>query len=59
MIDYLSKCEIPVEIYDYDPMASDDLYETFKKRWLSIPDNKKKLVTKIRTQNKSTPSIMQ
>lgn len=30
MIDYLSKCEIPVEIYDYDPMASDDLYETFK-----------------------------
>ena len=50
MIDYLSKCEIPVEIYDYDPMASDDLYETFKKRWLSIPDNKKKLVTKIRTQ---------
>ena len=50
MIRYLSKCNIPVEIYDYDPMASDDLYETFKSRWLSIPDNKKKAVTKIRTQ---------
>ena len=50
MIDYLSMCDIPVEIYDYDPMASDDLYKTFKRSWLSIPDNKKKSVTKIRTQ---------
>lgn len=50
MVRYLSECNIPVEIYDYDPSASDDLYETFKSRWLAIPDNKKKAVTKIRTQ---------
>ena len=50
MVHYLSECNIPVEIYDYDPSASDDLYETFKSRWLAIPDNKKKAVTKIRTQ---------
>lgn len=50
MIMYLSKCKIPIEIYDYDPSAPDDLYETFKSRWLSIPDNKKKEVTKIHTQ---------
>ena len=50
MVRYLSECNIPVEIYDYDPSASDDLYEIFKNRWLAIPDNKKKTVTKIRTQ---------
>lgn len=50
MISYLSKCNIPVEIYDYDPMASDDLYEIFKEKWLSIPNNKKKNETRIRTQ---------
>ena len=46
---YLSQCDIPVEIYQYDPTAADDLYETFKTKWLSIPDHKKKEVTKIRT----------
>ena len=42
MVRYLSECNIPVEIYDYDPSVSDDLYESFKSRWLAIPDNKKK-----------------
>ena len=41
--------DIPVEIYQYDPMAPDDLFETFKANWLSIPMHKKKEVTKIRT----------
>ena len=50
MVDYLSKCDIPIEIYDYDPSASDDLYEHFRTSWLSIPDVQKKQVTKIRTQ---------
>ena len=50
MVDYLSKCDIPIEIYDYDPSASDDLYEHFRISWLSIPDILKKQVTKIRTQ---------
>ena len=49
MISYLSQCDIPVEIYQYDPMAPDDLFETFKANWLSIPMHKKKEVTKIRT----------
>lgn len=50
MLSYLSKCDIPVEIYQYDPLAPDDLYERFRKSWLSIPDSQKKQVTKIRTQ---------
>lgn len=48
MVKYLSQCNIPVEIYDYDPMASDDLFETFKEKWLSIPFNDLKSVTQIR-----------
>lgn len=39
---YLSQCDIPVEIYDYDPSAPDDLYEHFKKVWISIDDATKK-----------------
>ncbi len=50
MIHYLSLCDIPIEIYDYDAMASDDLYESFKEKWLSIPAESKKKVTHIRTQ---------
>lgn len=48
MVSYLSQCNIPVEIYDYDPMASDDLYETFREKWLSIPYDELKKVTQIR-----------
>ena len=48
MINYLSQCNIPIEIYDYDPMASDDLFETFKEKWFSIPSNELKKVTQIR-----------
>ena len=50
MIHYLSLCDIPIEIYDYDAMASDDLYESFKEKWLSIPSESKKKITHIRTQ---------
>lgn len=46
---YLSQCDIPIEIYQYDPTAADDLYEMFKANWLSIPMHQKKEVTKIRT----------
>ena len=48
MISYLSQCNIPVEIYDYDPMAPDDLFETFKEKWFSIPYNDLQKVTQIR-----------
>ena len=30
MQSYLKHCTIPVEIYQYDPQASDDLFDTFK-----------------------------
>lgn len=50
MTRYLSNCDIPIEIYDYDPNAKDDLFETFKTKWNSIPENEKKFVTAIRTQ---------
>jgi O-acetyl-ADP-ribose deacetylase (regulator of RNase III) len=45
MISYLSKCDIPVEIYHYDPQAPDDLFEEFRNKWKQIPqDQKKKLL---------------
>jgi O-acetyl-ADP-ribose deacetylase (regulator of RNase III) len=33
---YLSNCDIQIEIYDYDPLAPDDLFEKFSRNWLSI-----------------------
>jgi len=48
MVNYLSRCNIPVEIYEYDPMASDDLFEKFKEKWFSIPYSNLKEVTQIR-----------
>ena len=35
---YLSQCAIPVEIYRYDPTATDDLYTEFRSRWLRADD---------------------
>lgn len=40
---YLSQCDIPVEIYRYDPTATDDLYQEFRSRMLGYenrPDDK-------------------
>lgn len=47
---YLSQCNIPIEIYDYDPSAPDDMFETFKSKWNAIPNSDKKRITGIRTQ---------
>lgn len=47
---YLSQCDIPIEIYEYDPEASDDLFEKFKSKWNAIPSAGKKVVTGIRTE---------
>lgn len=45
MVHYLQECDIPVEIYLYDPNASDDLFETFKSNWMKISyDQKKKML---------------
>lgn len=35
MKDHLVHCGIPVEIYRYDPKATDDLYDDFRKRMLN------------------------
>lgn len=36
MLSYLDKCQIPIEIYEYDPSASDDLFEKFSVKWKSL-----------------------
>ena len=45
---YLSKCDIDIEIWHFDPMAKDDLYELFKNIFLDIDDITIKTDTKIR-----------
>lgn len=54
MQSYLQKCDIPIEIYLYDPAAPDDLFETFRDKWNNIPSVIKKEVTGIRTQKQLT-----
>jgi O-acetyl-ADP-ribose deacetylase (regulator of RNase III) len=36
MNEYLGKCNIDIEIYDYNPNAPDDLFASFKTKWLSL-----------------------
>ena len=35
---YLTKCDIPVEIYRYDPTANDDLYDEFRTKMMNLDD---------------------
>ena len=37
---YLGNCDIPVEIYRYDPEATDDLYDEFKTKILNCGDDR-------------------
>lgn len=46
MVRYLKECDIPVEIYLYDPNAPDDLFETFKSNWMKISYEQKKKMLK-------------
>jgi len=48
MVQYLSKCDIEIEIYDYDPLAPDDLFENFKMKWNSFSEEQIKKATGIR-----------
>jgi response regulator of citrate/malate metabolism len=50
MIKYLSKCDIPIEVYDYDPSAPDDLFETFKNNWKKLSQQEIKVATGIQPQ---------
>lgn len=49
MQDYLSQCTIPIEIYDYDPDAPDDLFETFKSKWNNFDDVSRKNLSGLRS----------
>lgn len=42
MISYLSQCDIPVEIYHYDPQAPDDIFEDFRHKWKDLSQEQKK-----------------
>lgn len=54
MVSYLSKCEIPVEIYEYDPSAPDDLFESFAVKWNSFSSAQIQKVTGIRKDRINT-----
>lgn len=58
MVKYLSQCDIPIEIYEYDPLAPDDIFEKFKNKWFSIPYADLRATTHIR-QKKQIETINQ
>lgn len=39
MIEYLGYCDIPIEVYRYDPEADDELYERFRKVLLQLSES--------------------
>jgi len=49
MESYLRDCPIRVEIYQYDPMALDDLFDKFKERMLTLALEDLKSVTGLRS----------
>ena len=42
MHSFLEKCSIPIDIYEYDPTAPDELFNQFKQKWMSMPMHDKK-----------------
>jgi hypothetical protein len=49
MMSYLKECDIPIEIYRYDPSAPDDAYLFFKAKFLSMEDNSIRNATGLRS----------
>lgn len=47
MLEYLGELEIPVEIYRYDPLAEDEIYNSFKNWLLSVGNNQACIMTGI------------
>lgn len=41
MYKYLGQCDIPIEIYEYDPFAPDDMFKEFMKKWNGISQSEK------------------
>ena len=50
MVKYLENCDIDIEIYDYDPNAKDDLFASFKRKWVSLDNEIIKPETGIQPQ---------
>lgn len=48
MTHYLEQCDIPVEIWHFDPQASDDLYDQFKQLIRTMTDEQIKARSKLR-----------
>ena len=48
MTKYLSQCDIPIEIYKYDPSAPDDMFEEFKRKFTNMEYEEIKRKTKLR-----------
>lgn len=44
MYSYLEKCSIPIDIYEYDPSAPDELFNKFKEKWMSMELQDKKKI---------------
>lgn len=57
MYSYLSQCDIDIDIYEYDPTAPDELFDSFKLKWQSISTEEKRRIgirmTQIETINKA------
>lgn len=53
MESYLSKCDIPVEIFHYAPAAMDAQFEHFRERFLEVSP------AKIKTEAKLRPTVIQ
>ncbi len=58
MNSYLSRCEIAVEIFEYDPSAPDDLFESFAAKWKSFSSAQIQKVTGIRKDRINTVSTV-
>ncbi len=56
MQEYLGRCDIAIEIYDYDPSYPDDLYEAFSIKWTELNKAQIKLATAIRQDRIDTIS---
>lgn len=50
MVEHLQKCNIDIEIYQYDPASNDDLFASFKEKWLALDDRQIKIETDIQQQ---------
>lgn len=50
MTEYLSQADIPVDIYSYNPEATDALFELFKEKWLNLSSNELRRETGIRQE---------